>query len=128
MHLARSGISVAAGFAVFSVLFTLLGPSLGAVLTTLGAGLMGGYLTAKLAGWQEMAHAGATAGLVAASILAQPALNLPARAFVAALAVAAITAGGWVRGQARMHLPARAPEESPSAPPQSREAEGGSYR
>ena len=46
MQMARSGLAVAAGFVVFSILFTVIGPSLGAILTTAAAGLMAGYLTA----------------------------------------------------------------------------------
>ena len=105
MQFARSGIAVAAGFAVFSVLFALLGPTLGAILTTVAAGLMAGYLTAKIAGAREVAHGGATAGLVAASMIVQPALPLAARILVAVIAIAAITAGAWVRGHARMDEP-----------------------
>jgi hypothetical protein len=90
---------------VFSSLFALLGPGLGAVLTTIPAGLMAGYLTGKIAQTRELMHGGATAGLVAASIVVQPVLTLPARVMVAALAVATITAGSWVRGQARMARP-----------------------
>jgi hypothetical protein len=101
MQLVRSGIAVAAGFAIFSVLFGVLGPGLGAVLTTMGAGVMAGYVTAKIAPGREMLHGGATAGVVAASLVAQSALTLPARMLVAAMAIAAITAGAWVRAHAR---------------------------
>ena len=101
MQLARSGIAVGAGFAVFSVIFAALGPGLGAVLTTLAAGLIAGYLTAKIARGKELAHGGATAGLVAASLVVQAVLSLPARLFVAGIAVAAITGGAWVRAQSR---------------------------
>ena len=44
MEMARSGLAVAAGLVVFSVLFTLIGPSLGAILTTAAAGLMAAKL------------------------------------------------------------------------------------
>jgi hypothetical protein len=103
MHLLRSGVAVAAGFTVFSLLFAVLGPGLGAVLTTLAAGLMAGYLTAKIALARELIHGGATAGLVAASLVVQPVLNLPVRLLVAAMAVAAITAGAWIRAHARLN-------------------------
>jgi hypothetical protein len=105
MEMARSGLAVAAGFVVFSVLFTLIGPSLGAILTTAAAGLMAGYLAAKIAGWREVTHGGATAGLVAASLIFQPVFTLPARIVIAVLAAAAITAGAWVRMHARLSLP-----------------------
>jgi hypothetical protein len=101
MHLLRSGIAIAAGFAVFSVLFTLLGPTLGALLTTVAAGLMGGYLAAKIAQRRELMHGGAAAGLVAASLVVQPVLTLPGRLLIAAVAVATMTAGAWVRASAR---------------------------
>jgi hypothetical protein len=106
MRFVRSGIAVAAGFVVFSILFALLGPPLGAILTTLAAGVMAGYLTAKIAQAREMMHGGATAGLVAASMIFQPVLPLPARVFVAAMAAATITAGAWVRTHARVNGPA----------------------
>ena len=124
--MARSGLAVAAGFVVFSVLFTVIGPSLGAILTTAAAGLMAGYLTAKIASGREMAHAGATAGLVAASLVAQPVLPLPVRIFVAALAAAAISAGAWVRVHARVDPPDNAdPRGAVSAPPRdSRDPDG----
>ena len=102
MPLARSGIAVAAGFAVFSILFAVLGPGLGALLTTAAAGLLAGYLTAKLALRREVVHGWATAGLVATSLLVQPVLTLPARVLVAGLAAAAITGGAWIRAQGRM--------------------------
>ena len=105
MRFVRSGIAIAAGFVVFSILFSLMGPMLGAILTTVPGGLMAGYLTAKIAQSREALHGGATAGLVAASIVVQPVLTLPARILVAAIAAAAITAGAWVRGQARMNRP-----------------------
>jgi hypothetical protein len=101
MHFARSGIAVAAGFAVFSGLFALLGPTLGAILTTVAAGLMSGYLTAKLAQRRGLAHGGATAGLVAATLVVQPVLPVPARLLIAAMAVATITAGAWIRANAQ---------------------------
>lgn len=103
MRFVRSGIAVAAGFVIFSGLFALLGPSLGAVLTTIAAGVMAGYVTAKIARSREMLHGSATAGLVAVSLIPQSVLTLPARLLVAAMAVAAITAGAWVRGQSRRH-------------------------
>jgi hypothetical protein len=106
----RSGIAVAAGFAVFSVLFAVLGPNLGAILTTGAAGLMAGYLTAKIALTRELLHGGATAGLVSASLIAQPVLPLPARLLVAAMAAAAITAGAWVRANARVDRPGNVTE------------------
>ena len=103
MQLVRSGIAVGAGFAIFSVIFAVLGPGLGAVLTTLAAGLIAGYLTAKIAREKELTHGGATAGLVAASIVVQAVLSLPARLLVAGIAVAAITGGAWVRAQGRRY-------------------------
>src|SRR6478752_4298234 len=102
MRIARSGIAIAAGFLVFSIVFTLLGPSLGAVLTTAAAGLISGYLAAKLAPSHVLMHGGATAGLVAASLVAQPVLALPVRVLVAGLSALAITAGAWVRARARV--------------------------
>jgi hypothetical protein len=101
VQLVRSGIAVGAGFAVFSVIFAVLGPGLGAVLTTLAAGLIAGYLTAKIAGAKELTHGGATAGLVAASLVVQAVLSFPARLLVAGIAIAAITGGAWVRAQGR---------------------------
>ena len=101
MHLVRSGIAIAAGFLIFSIVFTLLGPGLGAVLTTGAAGLIAGYLTVKLAPSRAMLHGGATAGLVAASLIAQPVFTLPVRLVVSALSVVAITAGAWIRAQAQ---------------------------
>ena len=100
MQLVRSGIAVAAGFAVFSILFAVLGPNLGAILTTLGAGLMAGYLAAKIAGSREVIHGVATAALVALSLVIQPVLTLPARILVAIMAAATIAAGSWVRANA----------------------------
>jgi len=118
MQMARSGLAVAAGFVVFSILFTVIGPSLGAILTTAAAGLMAGYLTAKIAAGREMTHAGATAGLVAASLVVQPVLALPVRMFVAALALLAISAGAWVRVHARVDPPDHAqPRGAVSVPP-----------
>jgi uncharacterized membrane protein SpoIIM required for sporulation len=73
------------------------------VLTTIAAGVMAGYVTAKIARAREMLHGGATAGLVAVSLIPQAVLTLPARLLVAAMAVAAITAGAWVRAQSRRH-------------------------
>jgi hypothetical protein len=105
MHLVRSGIAVAAGLMVFSIVFAVLGPGLGAILTTAAAGLMAGYLTAKIAGARELTHGGAAAGLVAASLLAQPAFAFGIRIVVAALAVIAISAGAWIRANATMHGP-----------------------
>jgi hypothetical protein len=102
MQFVRSGIAVAAGFAIFSVLFAVLGPGLGAVLTTIAGGVMSGYLTAKIARGREMLHGIATAGLVAASLTAQSVLTLPARLLVAAIAVAAISAGAWVRAHSHV--------------------------
>ena len=124
--MARSGLAVAAGFVVFSILFTVIGPSLGAVLTTAAAGLMAGYLTAKIAAGREMTHAGATAGLVAASLVVQPVLTLPVRIFVAGLAVLAISAGGWVRVHARIDAPDHADSRQamPGPPHDSRSPEG----
>ena len=124
--MARSGLAVAAGFVVFSTLFTVIGPSLGAILTTAAAGLMAGYLTAKLAASRELTHAGATAGLVAASLVFQPVLTLPVRMFVAGLAVLAISAGGWVRVHARVDAPDNTDSrQAVSGPPRdSRKPEG----
>jgi hypothetical protein len=102
MQFARSGMAVAIGFAIFSGLFAVIGPSLGAVLTTIAAGVMAGYLTAKIARNREMVHGGATAGLVAVSLVPQSVLTLPARLLVAAIAVAAISGGAWVRAQSRI--------------------------
>jgi hypothetical protein len=107
VHLVRSGIAVGGGFVVFTILFRLLGPTLGAILPTVAGGLMAGYLTAKIAQRRELLHGGATAGLTAASVIAQPVLTLSARVLVAAIAAAAITAGAWVRGQARASGPDR---------------------
>lgn len=103
MQFARSGIAVGAGFVIFSGLFAVIGPGMGAVLTTIAAGVMAGYVTAKIAQGREMLHGGATAALVAVSIVPQSVLTLPARLLVAAMAVAAITAGAWVRTQSRRH-------------------------
>jgi hypothetical protein len=102
VHLVRSGIAVGGGFVVFSILFRLLGPNLGAILPTVAGGLMAGYLTARIAQTRELLHGGATAGLTAASLIVQPVLTLQERVLVAAIAAAAITAGAWVRGQARV--------------------------
>ncbi len=128
MQFARSGIAVAAGFAVFSVLFAVLGPSLGAVLTTIAAGVMAGYLTAKIARGREMLHGGATAVLVAASLVPQSVLTLPARLLVAAMAVAAITGGAWVRAQGRMHGPESVGSGDQSLSRRSPQGEGGEGR
>ena len=126
MQMARSGLAVAAGFVVFSVLFTVIGPTLGAILTTGAAGVMAGYLTAKLSTSREMTHAGATGGLVAASLVFQPVLTLPVRIFVAVLAALAISAGAWVRVHARVDPPDNAdPGRAVSGPPrESRAPEG----
>src|SRR3954447_17986624 len=123
MHLVRSGIAVAAGLMVFSIVFGVLGPGLGAILTTAAAGLMAGYLTAKIAGARELTHGGAAAGLVAASLLAQPAFAFGVRIVVAALAVVAITAGAWIRANATMHAP-----EQMAADRQSPQGTGGEER
>jgi hypothetical protein len=123
MHMARSGLAIAAGFVVFSILFTVIGPTLGAILTTAAAGLMAGYLAAKIAPSRELIHGGATAGLVAASLIAQPVLPLPARILVAALAAAAITAGAWVRAQARVDPPVQS-EAGRTFPGPSHESRG----
>lgn len=132
MRFVRSGIAVAAGFLVFSAIFAVLGPSLGAVLASAGAGVMGGYLTAKLASAHELAHGGTTAGLVAASILAQAAFPLGVRVVVAALAVVAITAGAWIRANAKIDRPGNADAERPwSGPPEesrSPQGDGGEER
>ena len=103
MRFVRSGVGIAAGFAIFSGLFAVIGPSLGAVLTTVAAGVMAGYMTAKIARDREMLHGGATAGLVALSVIPQSMLTLPARLLVAGMAAAAITAGAWIRAQSRRH-------------------------
>ena len=126
MQMARSGLAVAAGFVVFSVLFTVIGPTLGAILTTGAAGVMAGYLTAKLSTSREMTHAGATGGLVAASLVFQPVLTLPVRIFVAVLAALAISAGAWVRVHARVDPPDNTdPGRAVSGPPRdSRAPEG----
>lgn len=100
MRFARSGIAVATGFIVFSFVFAVIGPSMGAVLTSIGAGLVSGYLTAKIAPSRPFAHGGATAGLVAASLIAQPVFDLGTRAIIAALSAAAVSAGAWIRAQA----------------------------
>jgi hypothetical protein len=99
----RSVIAVGAGFLVFSVLFTLLGPGLGAILTAIAAGLMAGYISGKIAQSRELTHGGVTAGLTAAALLGAPqvTMTIGARVMVAVIAAAAITAGSWVRGQAR---------------------------
>ena len=118
MHLVRSGVAIAGGFLVFSIFFRVLGPPLGAVLTTAAAGVMAGYLAAKIAASRELLHGGATAGLVAASLVVQPVLPLPARILVAALAAAAITAGAWVRMHARFGSPGQSEEQGAfSGPP-----------
>ena len=101
MRWTRSAIAVAAGVSIFAILFILLGPRLGAVLTSVAAGLMSGYFTAKIALTREVLHGGATAVLVAVYVLPLPVLPFPMRVVTAALAAAAITAGAWVRGQAR---------------------------
>lgn len=116
MRFVRSGIAIAAGFMVFSFLFAILGPGLGAVLTTAAAGALAGYLTAKIAPSRELAHGGATAGLVAASLLAQPAFPLGIRMVVAALAVVAISAGAWIRANARIDRPENMTADSQRLP------------
>jgi hypothetical protein len=123
MPLARSGLAVGAGFVIFSLLFTVIGPTMGAILTTVASGLIAGYVAAKIAAWRELAHGGATAGLVAASLVFQPVLTLPARMLVATLAVAAITAGAWIRGQARVSAPdmSEAARTEPGPPRDSRD-------
>ena len=105
---------------------TVIGPSLGAILTTAAAGLMAGYLTAKISSGRELTHAGATAGLVAASLVFQPVLTLPARVLVAVLAVLAISAGAWVRVHARVDSPDNAHPRGavPAAPHDSRGPDG----
>jgi hypothetical protein len=128
MQFVRSGIAVAVGFAIFSGLFAVIGPSLGAVLTTVAAGVMAGYVTAKLARSREMLHGGATAGLVAVSIVPQSVLTLPARLLVAAMAVAAITAGAWVRGQSRMNRDDVVSEQNQNLSRHSPEGDGGEGR
>jgi hypothetical protein len=105
MRFVRSGIAIGAGFLVFSLVLSVLGPSMGAVLATTAGGVMAGYLTAKIASAHELLHGGAAAGLVAASILAQSAFPLGVRAFVAALAVVAISAGAWIRANAKSIRP-----------------------
>jgi len=105
MRFVRSGIAIATGFMVFSFLFAVIGPGLGAILTTAAAGAMAGYLAAKLAPSRELAHGGATAALVAASLLAQPAFPIGVRILVAALAIVAISAGAWIRANARIDRP-----------------------
>ena len=127
MRWARSGLAVAAGFTIFSVLFAVLGPGLGAVLTTLAGGVMAGYLTAKIAQSRELLHGGAAAVLVAASVVSQSALTLPARILVAVIAAAAITAGAWVRSQGRLHG-LDAVDGNNSLGRHTREGEGGEER
>jgi hypothetical protein len=100
MRFARSGVAVATGFIVFSFVFAVIGPSMGAALTCIGAGLVSGYLGAKIAPSRPLIHGGATAGLVAASIIAQPVFDLGTRAIIAALAAAAVWSGAWIRAQA----------------------------
>lgn len=99
-----SVVAVGAGFVIFSVLFSLLGSLLGAVIATIPAGLMAGYLSGKLAGSREVLHAGVAAGLVGAALLAAPQLpfTLTLRVIVTVLAVGTLTAGAWVREQARL--------------------------
>src|SRR5215203_1812270 len=131
MHMARSGLAIAAGFAAFSIVFRVIGPSLGAILTTGGAGVMAGYLAAKIAASRELIHGAATAGLVAASLIVQPVLPLPARVLVAALAAAAIIAGAWVRAHARIesvHLEAGRGLPRPSQESRSHQGRGGEER
>ena len=128
MQFVRSGIAVAAGFAIFSGLFAVIGPSLGAVLTTIAAGVMAGYVTAKIALGREMLHGAATAGLVAVSLIPQSVLTLPARLLVAAMAVAAITAGAWVRAQSRMHRNEVVSEQDQSLSRHSPQGDGGEGR
>src|SRR3954468_17997682 len=99
MRFARRGIAVVTGFIVFSFVFAVIGPSMGAVLTSIGAGLVSGYLTAKIAPSRPFAHGGATAGLVAAPLTAQPVFALGTRAIIAALSAAAVSAGAWIRAQ-----------------------------
>ena len=100
MRFARSGIAVATGFVVFSFVFAAIGPSMGAVLTSIGSGLMAGYLTGKIAPSRPLLHGGAAAGLVAASMIAQPVFDLGTRAIIAALSAAAVWSGAWIRTQA----------------------------
>ena len=123
MRFVRSGMAIAAGFVVFSIIFTILGPGLGAVLTTAAAGVFAGYLVAKVASAHELAHGGATAGLVAASVVAQTAFPLGVRIVVATLAVVAISAGAWIRAHAKIDRPENMAEDS-----QRPEGEGGEER
>ena len=112
MRLTRSGLAIAAGFVVFSLLFSALVTSLNAAIPAAAAGLFAGYLTAKIAASRELAHGGITAGLVAAWLVARLPLPLGARVFVATLAVVAITAGAWIRANARIDRPENLAAES----------------
>src|SRR4051812_4002853 len=112
MRLTRSGLAIAAGFVVFSLLFSALVPSLNAAIPAAAAGLFAGYLTAKIAASRELTHGGITAAFVAAWLVARLPLSLGARVFVATLAVVAITAGAWIRANARVDRPDNMTAES----------------
>jgi len=91
------------------------------------AALLDGYMTGKIAGRQELQHAGAGAAVLAVMLYqtfsgegALP-LSWPVQAGLLIVAMAAITAGAYVRGRARMLL--QEPASSPTSQPASRPTE-----
>jgi hypothetical protein len=121
MSLLRSAAAVVAGFGFLNTALWIGGGLIAAVFHQLGMGraavaailvvstlaaVMGGWITARISGGAEMAHAGALAALVGAITLTvsmgerpegQPAWYAPV---VGALGVAGILAGGWLRASA----------------------------
>lgn len=121
MSLLRSAAAVVAGFGFLNTALWIGGGLIAAVLHQLGMGraavaailvvsalaaLMGGWITARIAGGAEMAHAAALAALMAAITITvslgerpegQPGWYAPV---VGLLGVAGILAGGWLRASA----------------------------
>jgi hypothetical protein len=117
----RSAAAVVAGFGflntalwigggLIAALFQELGmgrAAVGAILVVSGlAAVMGGWITARIAGGAEMAHAGALAAIMGALTLSislgerpegQPGWYAPV---VGAIGMAGILAGGWLRASA----------------------------
>jgi hypothetical protein len=121
MSLLRSAVAIVAGFGFLNTALWIGGGLIAAVLHELGMGraavgailvvsalaaVMGGWITARLSGGAEMAHAAVLAALMGAITLSvamgarpegQPAWYAPV---VGALGVAGILAGGWLRAAA----------------------------
>jgi hypothetical protein len=128
MSLLRSAVAIVAGFGFLNTALWIGGGLLAAVFHELGMGqaavgailvvsalaaIMGGWITARLAGGAEMTHAAILAALMGTITVSvslgerpegQPGWYAPV---VGALGVMGILAGGWLRASA-----ARAMEES----------------